>query len=98
MMEAHRRNWRCKLLGLAILIFGSIRAAAGEGLPPGTRIVQLESTPPQVRLKSDHDYRQLLLTGVLDTGQRIDATRLARLQKPSRLLQCSDRGLIRPKT
>jgi hypothetical protein len=37
-----------------------------------------------------------LLTGVLDTGDRIDVTRMAQLEKTSNLVNMSGRGIIRP--
>src|SRR6516225_5586391 len=65
-----------------LLVFGVTstgRAQSSEKLPPGTKVVAVEATPTAIHLKHPFDYTQLLLTGTLNTGDKIDVTRLAQL-------------------
>ena len=59
-------------------------AAENEKLPPGAKLVRIEAAPARIALKGPFDYAQLLLTGVLAGGERMDVTRLARLEVPAR--------------
>jgi hypothetical protein len=67
-----------------------------EKLPPGRRVAALEALPKAIHLKNRFDYSQLLLTGVLDDGSRVDVTRLAKLEYPAKLVKVSATGLVRP--
>jgi hypothetical protein len=71
-------------------------ARADAKLPPGATIVRVEAHPASITLQNPHAYRQLLLTGQLNTGDRVDLTRMAQLDKPSGLVSVSPQGLIRP--
>src|SRR6516164_10069494 len=71
-------------------------AAAEEKLPPGAKLVRLEATPAVVTLKHPFDYRQLILTGILENGDRVDVTRMAEVQAPPNLLTVSRGLLVRP--
>ena len=71
-------------------------AAAEEKLPPGAKLVRLEATPAVVTLKHPFDYRQLILTGVLENGDRVDVTRLAEIQAPANVVQVARSGMVRP--
>jgi hypothetical protein len=93
-----------KLFALGLLLAGcwvlSARAqgdAKGEGLPPGTQLIRIESEPTSVRLQTPFEYTQLVLRGHLDNGDVVDITRLAKLDKVSPLTSVSERGLVRPK-
>ena len=55
-----------------------------EKLPPGTKLVKIEARPDKIELKHPFDYRQLLLTGILDNGDRIDLTRQAAFVFPEK--------------
>ncbi|HZZ78226.1 MAG TPA: DUF1549 domain-containing protein [Gemmataceae bacterium] len=79
---------------LAIAIFAGT-ASAQDTLPPGAKVVKLEVTPAKVELKTPFEYRQLLVTGVLDNGDRVDLTRLAKVNGPA-AVKISERGLVRP--
>jgi hypothetical protein len=85
------------LAALAVFLVTAVPLArAQEKLPAQAKIVRVEAYPPAVALKHPFDYRQLLLTGQLETGERIDVTRLAQVQAPANLVKCSPRGLVRP--
>jgi hypothetical protein len=92
---------RLKLLTLALLLGGAFALTAragqpgGEKLPPGTKVMKIEADPAAIELKNAFDYTQLVLRGVLDNGDVVDLTRLAKLT-PSDLVNVSDRGLVRP--
>lgn len=67
-----------------------------EQLPAGRTVVRLEALPNSVQLKHPYDYAQVLLTAELDTGERIDATRLAQAEVPTALASMSPTGMVRP--
>jgi hypothetical protein len=71
-------------------------ATAHEKLPDGAKIVRLEAQPPSIVLKSPFEYRQLLITGYLESGERIDVTRIVQISKNSCPGVISPRGIIRP--
>lgn len=77
---------------------GEMEKAAGEEkLPEGAKVVLLEAYPAKVELSSRYAYRQMLLTAVLASGDRIDVTRLARIEPPAGLAEVSPLGLVRGK-
>jgi hypothetical protein len=101
MMMDSRNAWARFVV--ALVLFGTFAAVvraqtptnAEEKLPPGAKLVRIEATPDRIALKSPFDYAQLLLTGILASGERVDVTRMARFQPPS-VVQINDRGLVRP--
>src|SRR5438128_1463124 len=97
-MTTVRSFLRCGPLFLALAgLLGSGPAArAQENLPPGAEVVRVEALPAAVVLKLPFDYRQLLFVGHLDNGDRVDVTRLARLEAPDTLLRATPTGLLRP--
>jgi len=90
---------------LALLLGAAFSAAArgqapmnpGEKLPPGAKLIRIESNPDRVTLTTPFACAQLLLTGVLSSGERLDVTRMARLDGPAALVTLTERGLVRPK-
>ena len=68
---------------------------AGETLPQGARLVKIEAQPASVTLSSPYQYAQVVLTGVLDNGERLDVTRMVQVQKPS-CLKVSSTVMVRP--
>ncbi|HEV3005911.1 MAG TPA: DUF1549 domain-containing protein, partial [Pirellulales bacterium] len=70
---------------------------APEQLPAGATVVALEAFPAAVQLKHPYDYAQLLVTGVLQTGERFDVTRVAQVAAPEALVSVSPTGQVRPK-
>src|SRR3569623_1682663 len=67
-----------------------------EQLPAGRTVVRIESLPGAVQLKHPYDYSQLLLTAELDTGERIDVTRLAQPAAAAAIASVSPTGMVRP--
>jgi hypothetical protein len=91
-MSLHR--FACVLLGVT----AALVAAAGraEELPPGLNVVSITAQPEAIELAHKFDYRQLLITGMLDTGERVDLTRMAKVAQPGQMVTVDDHGLVRP--
>ncbi|MCX7700325.1 MAG: DUF1553 domain-containing protein [Gemmataceae bacterium] len=83
----------------ACVIAGLLASAAWseENLPPGAELARLEVSPTQVDLKHPYDYRQLLVTAHLKSGEKIDATRMSTFQVSSEIVTVSPTGLVRPR-
>src|SRR5947208_3262602 len=84
----------------ALLVLGTAAYAAEtpspETLPPGTKLVRLEAQPASIALKTPFAYTQLILTGHLDNGDKVDVTRMAQGGNPANLVSVSPRLLVRP--
>src|SRR5436309_14252721 len=83
----------CGVMGV-LLMAGVV--CAQENLPPGAKLAKLEVAPASVELKTPYEYRQLLITGVLDNGDRVDLTRQAKFDAPAGVVKVSDVGQVRP--
>ncbi|MEX0714667.1 MAG: hypothetical protein WD278_20180, partial [Pirellulales bacterium] len=70
--------------------------AGPERLPDGMKVVRIEAFPPAIELEHPYDYRQLLLTGELESGERIDVTRLVEAELPEGLVTMTPTALVRP--
>ncbi|MCI0638079.1 MAG: DUF1549 and DUF1553 domain-containing protein [Gemmataceae bacterium] len=79
---------------LALWIMAAPPMFAQDKLPG--KIAKVEVRPERIELKNAFDYRQLLLTGILETGERVDITRLAQYQAPATSVKVSARGQVRP--
>ncbi len=66
-----------------------------ESLPNGTKVVGLEVVPNAIKLSSPFDYVQLLITAKLDSGDRVDATRIAQSQATAANVTVSATGVVR---
>jgi Protein of unknown function (DUF1553)/Protein of unknown function (DUF1549) len=71
--------------------------SATENLSDGLKVVGIEAQPAAVELKHKFDYRQLLITGKLETGETVDLTRMARATQPGGAVTISTDGLVRAK-
>src|SRR6266446_6556843 len=91
-----RFGW--KIQGIVFcLVWALAPAVRGEEkLPPGAEITKIEARPAAVQLKTPFDYSQLVLTGHLKGGDKIDITRLAKVEPPPNLVKVSETGLLRP--
>lgn len=87
------RSKMCVLVA-GLLIVAST-GSAQESLPPGAKLVKLEVAPASIELKTPYDYRQLLITGVLDSGERVDVTRSVAFASPA-VVKVNERGQVRP--
>lgn len=84
------------LFACLVVVAAALPAFTQESLPPGAKVVKVEAKPAAIDLKHPYDYRQVLLTGVLDNGDRLDVTRMATLEAPAKVIKLSERGLARP--
>jgi hypothetical protein len=88
-------------LAMSGLLFVSLTKAESplppEKLPPGTKIASITVFPPKIELAHRYAYRQVLVTATLDSGDRVDVTRLAQFA-PGGLVAVSPTGLVRPKS
>ena len=73
----------------------SADAAIGESLPEGMSVAAIEIIPPQVQLVGSIAYTQILINGVLSTGEKIDITRLAKFQMEGTIATVSPQGRVR---
>jgi hypothetical protein len=85
-----------RTLALTLTLLFAGRAAAQETLPSGAKVNRLEITPKKIELTHCYDYRQVLVTGILASGERVDLTRLATATAPAKIARVSDRGQVRP--
>jgi len=68
-----------------------------EQLRPGMELVALSVDPKEIVCDDRFDYAQLLVTGELSTGERLDVTRMVEVQAPSDVVDVSPTGMVRPK-
>ena len=97
-MQDHPRALRRTLaaaLAISFVLFTGAAKAQEEKLPPGAKVVHIEATPPAVTLKNPFDYAQVILTGQLATGDKVDVTRMVKIEAPD-LVTVSPTGLVRP--
>src|SRR5947209_15294104 len=71
-------------------------AQSQEKLPAGAQITKIEARPPAMQFKTPFDYSQLILTGYLKDGDKIDVSRMAKIEPPANLVKISETGLARP--
>lgn len=69
--------------------------AADETLPAGAKVVALDVRPPAIDLAGPFAYAQLVVTAKLDSGESVDATRLAKIAAPA-AVKVSPTGVVRP--
>mgnify|MGYP000224075007 CR=1 FL=1 len=50
-----------------------------ESLPEGAKLTGIEVTPSVIELNGENAYAQILATGILESGDRVDVTRIAEL-------------------
>src|SRR5438132_5283849 len=77
------------LAALALPLF------AQEKLPPGAQVTRLDASPASVTLKHPYDYRQILVTAHLASGEKIDVTRIAPIVASANV-KVTANGLVRP--
>jgi hypothetical protein len=82
------------LVPLVLATTAAVRAD-DEKLPHGAKIVKLEVQPTQITLTNPYAYTQLLVTAQLETGDKLDATRMAKIEKPA-AVAISPTGQVRP--
>jgi hypothetical protein len=96
MIHARCAGWPIVLLFGITLATPAVAQHSGEELPPGTKLFRIEAAPDHVTLKNPFDYTQLLFTGILTSGERVDVTRMGRIEAPAAVVKVSERGQVRP--
>jgi Protein of unknown function (DUF1553)/Protein of unknown function (DUF1549)/Bacterial Ig-like domain (group 2) len=86
---------RLLCLSVVAVIAFAMPALGQEKLPAGAQVVGLEINSPAVSLKNPFDYRQLIISAKLASGDQIDATRMAAVTAPA-CVKVSANGLVRP--
>jgi hypothetical protein len=81
---------------LTAALVGSLHAAPTEKLPSGAKLTKIEAQVAKIDLANAFEYSQLLLTGTLASGERIDVTRMVEVIAPS-FVEISSTGVVRPK-
>jgi hypothetical protein len=79
---------------LALFVTAGL-VSAQEKLPAGVKVTALESTPASVTLRTPFEYNQLLVTATLSTGDKVDVTRLVKIEAPA-VARVSATGQVRP--
>ncbi|MFM7148498.1 MAG: hypothetical protein ACKO23_01520, partial [Gemmataceae bacterium] len=83
------------LFAVASLTLPGWSAPALESLPPGTKLTRLEVHPARVVLGHPHEYAQIIATGTLAGGERIDVTRMVNVKAPDQV-KVGETGVVRP--
>jgi hypothetical protein len=86
---------RLSLIALAAVALVGSQLRAQETLPPGAKLVKLQAEPASVALKNPFEYRQMVITGQLESGEKVDVTRMAQAAAPP-VVKVSPTGLVRP--
>jgi hypothetical protein len=86
---------RLQLASIILTCWASTFAFGQEALPPGAKVTHLEVRPAQVDLDGPFAYSQLVVTATLDSGETLDATRLATITLP-KFAAVNKTGLVRP--
>jgi hypothetical protein len=82
------------LPALAATPAASSRVEAKEALPKGAKVVALEVQPAAVKLTGRYDAVQLLVTARLESGDTVDATRLATMKLSSKVADAVAGGRV----
>ncbi|GIW89193.1 MAG: vegetatible incompatibility protein HET-E-1 [Isosphaeraceae bacterium] len=70
---------------------------SSESLPPGAEVTALEIEPKTIDLNGKYAYVQMLVTAVLASGDRLDATRLVEHELSADVVSVSPLGLVTPR-
>ncbi len=70
-------------------------AAAQETLPASQKLVSLEANPATIQLTNQYEYAQVLVTGILESGDRVDVTRIAESSLSQPVVSVDSRGLVK---
>ncbi len=82
------------VLGGSLLLGGAARAE--EKLPEGARLVKIEAQPTSITIKNPFEYAQVVLTGQLENGERIDVTRMVKIEALDTVVKVSPTAQVRP--
>ena len=79
-------------LALALI---ALTARGQEQLPAGLNVASMEVRPAAVELKHRFEYRQLLVTGKLSSGESVDLTRMVKVSHSGKAANVSADGQVR---
>ncbi len=65
-----------------------------ESLPTGTQLKSLEVFPQSISLNNKYEYTQLLVTGLLNSGDRVDVTRMVKIEPQGKQVHVSALGRV----
>ena len=82
-------------LPLAAMLAMANWCGGAEELPAGVQVVSLEARPSAIELKHRFDYRQVLITGKLSSGELVDLTRIATPSQTGKAVTITNDGLVR---
>ncbi len=68
-----------------------------ETLPEGAKLTGLDVQPSSIQLSRKFAYAQLLVTGTLDSGDKVDVTRMVEARLSADIAGVSRTGLVTPK-
>jgi hypothetical protein len=95
----HYSRWLNTGLFLLLCSLAPVAAAdksERESLPRELKVISLEVFPEKVELNNPFAYRQLIMTGMLKTGESVDLTRMVTLESNPSSVTVSENGLVRP--
>src|SRR6516164_6830516 len=84
------------LLALGVTLHTTAQSFSEEQLPAGAKVVRLEAQPATITLRNPCEYRQLLVTARLASGDKLDVTRLVRVETDTGPAVVSPREIVRP--
>jgi hypothetical protein len=101
MMKSNLERMMILSLGLTLaFVPGGYGGTLASPSVPGGRaersLKKLEVHPPRIELTTPHAYSQLIVTGIKDTGERVDVTREVTIEVPAGLVQVDNSALVRP--
>jgi len=89
-----RFSLACTLLMIAPFAFAAEPTPA-EALPPGAKVTALAVQPASIAFTSPYASTQLLVTATLESGEKIDVTRQAKIEAPESV-KVTATGSVRP--
>ncbi len=89
--------WASALALSALVLSARGDEVPAEKLPDGLNVVSISAQPASVELAHKFDYRQVLVTGKLDSGESVDLTRMAKPSQSGAAAAVSSDGLVRAK-
>ena len=81
---------------IALTTNGAEEEKTKERVPEGLVLKSMSIWPEKIELQNQFAKSQLLITGQLETGERVDLTRLAKLTSASEHVKVTDAKLVRP--
>jgi len=90
-----RRVFLCSVLALLAHAVPA-SGAEQEKLPPNAKVIRIDAQPASIALTTRFEYTQILVTAQLESGDKVDVTRLAQIEAPA-FVEVLPAGQVRPK-